>query len=168
MKKILGIMVLGLLWCNVGFAEKITLKCIVTEMEVNGKDKDGLGELHSSNENDQFIEIDTNDKEALKTDILFLWVHIAKGGKKDSTDKYVSYETINRYDLKRYEKTILVDEKAASNYKTLWERRNNNLDVVDEIYRSINTRYLNINRDNDIDNFTMLQKFNCEMIKKKF
>ena len=28
MKKLLGIVVLGLLWCNVGFAEKITVLCI--------------------------------------------------------------------------------------------------------------------------------------------
>ena len=42
MKKLLGIVVLGLLLCNVGFAEIITLKCVITEMEVGGKDKNEI------------------------------------------------------------------------------------------------------------------------------
>tara|TARA_B100001564_G_C20220192_1_gene481369 strand:- start:66 stop:575 length:510 start_codon:yes stop_codon:yes gene_type:complete len=169
MKKLLGIVVLGLLLCNVGFAEIITLKCVITEMEVGGKDKNEItGETHASQESDQFFKIDTNDNEALKTDLMYIWVHISKGGKRDSTDKYVSYETINRYDLKRYEKTILVDEETANNYKTLWEKGKNDLDVFNEIYRSINTRYIHLSSSDDIEDFTMSQNHNCEMIEKKF
>jgi len=169
MKKLLGIVVLGFLTCNISLAEIITLKCVITEMEVMGQDKNKItGETHASQESDEFIKIDTNDKEALKTDLMYIWVHISKGGKRDSTDKYVSYETINRYDLKRYEKTILVDEETANNFKTLWEKGKNDLDVFNEIYRSINTRYIHLSSSNDIDDFTMSQKHNCEKIEKKF
>lgn len=169
MKKLLGIVVLCLLFCNVGFAEIITLKCVITEMEVDGKDKNEItGETHASQESDQFFKIDTNDNEALKTDLMYIWVHISKSGRRDSSDKYVSYETINRYDLKRYEKTILVDEETANNYKNLWEKGKNDLDVFNEIYRSINTRYIHLSRSNDIDDFTMSQKHNCEIVEKKF
>ena len=169
MKKLLGIVVLGLLLCNVGFAEIITLKCVISEMEVGGKDKNEItGETHASQESDQFFKIDTDDNEALKTDLMFIWVQIAKSGRRDSTDKYVSYTTINRYDLKRYEKTILVDEETANNYKTLWEKGKNDLDAFNEIYRSINTRYIHLSSSKDIEDFTMLQKHNCEIIEKKF
>ena len=169
MKKLLGIVVLGLLLCNVGFAEIITLKCVISEMEVGGKDKNEItGETHASQESDQFFKIDTDDNEALKTDLMFIWVQIAKSGRRDSTDKYVSYTTINRYDLKRYEKTILVDEETANNYKTLWEKGKNDLDTFNEIYRSINTRYIHLSSSKDIEDFTMLQKHNCEIIEKKF
>ena len=169
MKKLLGIVFLGLLLCNVGFAEIITLKCVISEMEVGGKDKNEItGETHASQESDQFFKIDTDDNEALKTDLMFIWVQIAKSGRRDSTDKYVSYTTINRYDLKRYEKTILVDEETANNYKTLWEKGKNDLDTFNEIYRSINTRYIHLSSSKDIEDFTMLQKHNCEIIEKKF
>ena len=169
MKKLLGIVVLGLLLCNVGFAEIITLKCVITEMEVGGKDKNEItGETHASQESDQFFKIDTNDNEALKTDLMYIWVNISKSGRRDSTDKFVSYATINRYDLKRYEKTILVDEETANNYKTLWEKGKNDLDVFNEIYRSINTRYIHLSSSDDIEDFTMSQNHNCEMIEKKF
>ena len=155
MKKLLGIVVLGLLWCNISFAEIITLKCVITEMEVGGKDKNEItGETHASQESDQFFKIDTND--------------ISKSGKRDSTDKFVSYETINRYDLKRYEKTILVDEETANDFKALWEKGKKDIEVFNEIYRSINTRYIHLSSSNDIEDFTMSQKHNCEIIEKKF
>ena len=169
MKKLLGIVVLSLLFCNAGFAEIITLKCVITEMEVNGKDKNEItGETHASQESDQFFKIDTNDNEALKTDLMYIWVNISKSGRRDSTDKFVSYETMNRYDLKRYEKTILVDEETANNFKTLWEKGKNDLDVFNEIYRSINTRYTFLSSSNNAEDFTMSQKHNCEIIEKKF
>ena len=169
MKKLLGIVALGLLWCNISFAEIITLKCVITEMEVGGKDKNEItGETHASQESDQFFKIDTNDKEALKTDLMYIWVNISKSGKRDSTDKFVSYETINRYDLKRYEKTILVDEETANDFKALWEKGKKDIEVFNEIYRSINTRYIHLSSSNDIEDFTMSQKHNCEIIEKKF
>ena len=97
MKKLLGIVVLSLMFCNAGFAEIITLKCVITEMEVGGKDKNEItGETHASQESDQFFKIDTNDNEALKTDLMYIWVNISKSGRRDSTDTFVSYATINR------------------------------------------------------------------------
>ena len=38
MKKLLAIVVLGLLWSNYAYSETITLKCITTKKEVNGKE----------------------------------------------------------------------------------------------------------------------------------
>lgn len=169
MKKLLLILIVILMFSNNGFAEIITLKCVITEMEVGGKDKNEItGETLASEESDLFFKIDTDDKEALKTDLMYIWVQIAKSGRRDSTDKYVSYATINRYDLIRYEKTILVDEETANNYKTLWEKGKNDLDVFNEIYRSINMRYTNLSNSKNSEDFTMLQKHNCEIIEKKF
>ena len=37
MKKLLGILVLGLLWCNVGFAEQIIIECLGTHIYEGGK-----------------------------------------------------------------------------------------------------------------------------------
>jgi hypothetical protein len=54
MKKLLGILVLGLLWCNVGFAEIIHLKC---------KGMKGIGDYASNSSNNLFeYKIDTQKK----------------------------------------------------------------------------------------------------------
>ena len=39
MKKLLGILVLGLLWCNVGFAEQIIIECLGTHIYEGNKKK---------------------------------------------------------------------------------------------------------------------------------
>ena len=156
-------------WCNVGFAEKITIKCVTTKMEVMGKEENKItGEKHASQEPDIFTEVDTNDKDALKTDLMYIWVNISKAAERDSKDKYVSYETINRYDLTRYTKSILVDEKTANDYKALWESRKNDSEALNKFIRKINIQYININSYDDIDNFTTSRKYSCEKIEKKF
>ena len=54
MKKLLGIVVLGLLFCNVSFADEIVLNCKGEHVTIDGKKEE--------NDFDQIIIIDTNKK----------------------------------------------------------------------------------------------------------
>ena len=58
-------------------------------MDIMGKDKNSWGETYVSKESDLFIKLDTNDINAIKSDLKYEWYR---------TDEYVTYESINRYE----------------------------------------------------------------------
>ena len=75
MKKLLGIVVLSLLLTNNVHSETVTLKCITTKKEVNGKENNIItGEPNKLNEKVQFIEIDPKDKNAFQNELLLGYV----------------------------------------------------------------------------------------------
>ena len=169
MKKLLGILVLGLLWCNVGVAEIITLKCIAIKKEVAGKEENLLGEKYILEEEDIFVDVDTKDKEAIVTELMYVWFWISdRSVRNDSTDKFMGYITINRYDLTRVTKTVIVDEKTANEYEVLWESRKNDPDVLGRIVKDMEHMYINQNYSNTTDGITTSTKQTCEKIEKKF
>ena len=169
MKKLLGIVVLGLLLVGNAYAEIIELKCVITKMEVNGKEKNRVtGEKLMLEKEDIFEQVDINDPEALKTDLMFMWVDIAKSARKNSSDKYVTFKSINRYDLNRFEQTISVDEETAKNYKSLWEDAKKDNKILNDFGKRMMKKYLNINYRDDINDFTMSQNHDCEKIEKVF
>jgi len=168
MKKLLGILVLGLLWCNVGVAEIITLKCIAIKKEVAGKEENLLGEKYILEEEDIFVDVDTKDKEAIVTELMYVWFWISdRSVRNDSTDKFMGYITINRYDLTRVTKTVIVDEKTANEYEVLWESRKNDPDVLGRIVKDMEHMYINQNYSKTTDGVTILTKHTCEKIEKK-
>ena len=159
MKKLLGIVVLGLLWCSVGFAEIITLKCVTFKMEIMGKDKNPWGETYVSKDSDLFMKLDTNDKNAIKSDLKYEWYR---------TDGYITYESINRYDLTKFSKSIQVDKTTMNDYKSLWDSRKNDPDALNKFYQNLSKQYYKINLGKKTEDFTMSQTHKCEIIEKKF
>ena len=104
MKKLLAIVVLGLLWSNYVYSETITLKCITTKKEVNGKENNIItGEPNKLDEKVQFIKINTKDKNAFQNELILGYVHFFKGMARSDNNSYITYETINRFDLTREE-----------------------------------------------------------------
>ena len=123
MKKLLGIVVLRLLLTNNVHSETVTLKCITTKKEVNGKENNIIpGEPNKLNEKVQFIEIDPKDKNAFQNELLLGYVYFFKGAALSDKNSYITYETINRFDLTREEKTAEIEDAIVSDYNKLWEK----------------------------------------------
>ena len=86
MKKLLGILVLGLLWCNTGFAEILRLKCIYKYVD----EQYPLFEVGD----DSFYKYDLNSKQYIVTDEYIMFYSISTFG---DGDFFASYTQTHRY-----------------------------------------------------------------------
>ena len=124
-----------------------------------GKDKNPWGETYASKESDLFFKLDTNDKNAIKSDLKYEWYR---------TKGYITYESINRYDLTMFSKSIQVDKTTMNDYKSLWDSRKNDPDALNKFYQNLSKQYYKINFGKKTEDFTMSQTHKCEIIEKKF
>ena len=95
MRKILGMLVLGLLWCSAGYTEEITLKCTIKKIEIEYKEDDTANMVGETS----FMKLDTEDKTLFKTELVYanfyIWDNLRNNTK---LKKAMTLETINRYD----------------------------------------------------------------------
>jgi len=73
MKKLLGILVLGLLWCNTGYSKTVYLKCIYIEGSGNHTiyyEGNKKTHLEISNKEDIIIGLDLKNQKILKSPLL--------------------------------------------------------------------------------------------------
>ena len=109
MKKLLGILVLGLLFCNVGFAEEIILDCY----------KWGLKELRDTAELRADLKLDKIDSEIdLKKKILHF-----DGNKFDieseTQRKIVAKKSNERITIDRYDGILVLDDVSSTPVKNI-------------------------------------------------
>ena len=167
MKKLLGIVVLSLLLTNNVHSETVTLKCITTRKEVNGKENNIItGEPNKLNEKVQFIEIDPKDKNAFQNELLLGYVYFFKGAALSDKNSYITYETINRFDLTREEKTAEIDDAIVSDYKKLWEK-DKSYEAFNEIVKLVSSHYINISFSKNTDKLAYAQEYECEKVVKQ-
>ena len=167
MKKLFAILVLGLLWSNYVYSETITLKCITTKKEVNGKENNIItGEPNKLDEKVQFIKINTKDKNAFQNELILGYVHFFKGAARSDNNSYITYETINRFDLTREEKTAEIDDAIVSDYKKLW-KKNKSHEAFNDIVKLVSSHYLNISFSKHTKKLAYAQEYECEKVIKQ-
>ena len=124
MKKLLGILVLGLLWCNVSFAEEIKMKCI------------GKNIFSGNTEIDNYV-IDL-DKQAM---------HAVPFGPENAFPIIITKDFFLLYG---YQEKLLLKDYYEINY-TEWDRNNGEsisyLIVVEK--KDLNVLKKKLNKEND-------------------
>ena len=154
MKKLLGIVVLGLLWCNVGFAKEIFYLQCPLKSEVNKTPKDGLP---SYTQVGKITELRFFKLQIKKSSAYILIHSIMLMDKKEKPMKLYSdklkddeLDLKNRKFMWNYFDDILTDTGTLENKNDIWEASG----VI--IYK---------NGDKEIINYS--HRSNCSIIDKK-
>ena len=139
MKKLLGIVVLGLLLTTNVYSEIIRLKCILKSQDAQFRD--------NINERDpSYYTYDTSDTDAIITDS-----HISYYDVSNIVDTYfLGYNRINRYDGSHILKTAEVPKSIYINFKNLKGK-----------YKEKDIQNLIIN----VDRFFIKNKFSSKKVK---
>ena len=165
MKKLLAIVVLGLLLSGNAYAEKITLKCTTTKIFKGIKEN-----TYSSLIGDiDIMHIDTNDKNQISTNsrLYFLYTppiegKFARGIYLESIDRFTG-----DYTLKAIEGTEEDAKIFRENFnKAKIALTQNNSHVMNQLISDVGIKYIHQSKDKEI--FNMETKKKCEKVKKKF
>ena len=103
MKKLLAILVLGLLWCNVGFAEKLVLACKVEVFQNNAGIESVDEDFTQVLDLDKKYWLFNNEKRKLIIDDRYFVVYEVDDEYIDLNSASIMYRRIDRYDGSFYE-----------------------------------------------------------------
>ena len=146
MKKLIGIVVLGLLWCNIGYTSPQYLVCeiskyIVRENALTDEVQRPLNEVNSTWLEKEFLTIDFDKKAILANSmeltspIIWVW---------DSSEIILRYEEGDKF------------------FNTVYDLNR----ITGEL--RVKTRHKDGMANKDTIGFEMLRFYNCEIEKKKF
>ena len=156
MKKLLGIVVLGLLFSGNAYAEIIRLKCILKSQDTQFPDV--ISERQPS-----YYEIDTNDTSSIITDN-----YISFYNASNIVDTYfLGYDMINRYDGSQIFKSVEVP-KSISNYFRNLKGKYKDEDIKDLIKNVDSFFFKNKTSNKKIKDIYVEEKSECVSLKKKF
>ena len=156
MKKLLGIVVLGLLWSSVTFSKELKLKCtykyIDTEYPIYK-----VGE-------DVYLVYDLSSKEYIVTEGYIKSYLVSK----ISDNYYLNYSEIHRLSGEKIEKAAQVEKSQFLEFEYL-DMKNKDLDAFNKISRVVNRTFYEI-KTSKLNNKPMWGewKSDCEIAKKKF
>ena len=154
MKKLLGIVVLGLFLTNSSFAEVIKLKCIMKSQDQEYPDNDEIGKATYWNLNlkDEFFIVDDN----------FISSYLISniGG-----DYSLIYQTLNRYDGALVTKSATVPDHIGEDYIN-YNKGERSIDVFNDIVETTDNWFIhNKYKSKEI---YYLHESECSLLKKKF
>jgi|TARA_B100000795_G_scaffold38877_1_gene25602 hypothetical protein len=156
MKKLLGIIVLGLLLSGNAFSEIIRLKCTLKSQDTQMRDD--ISEREPS-----YYNLDTNDTDSIITDS-----HISFYDASSIVDThYLSYDRINRFDGSHILRLVEVPKSVSTHFKNL-KGKYKEKDIKNLIINVDKFFFKNKISNKKIKDTYLEEKGECISLKKKF